>query len=194
MQLARAVTLGCCLMAAASGLSAQGASTSPTSPYPPTGASPAPASAAPAAAAASSGSVSVADARLITLQLGMNGGLKLGTNSSTIGWLFGMDLTVTDSFSIGLLSSVSASTTYDLLKLGYHLSPVLGFDVYVGSDIVGVTTSTAVGVGVFYNVLKSKPDSGFATGLKVHLDYLVDNSGGFGKGDFVLGVISYFGL
>jgi hypothetical protein len=190
MTIGKAVIFGCCLMAAAASvLSAQGI------PYGPTGpgsSAPAPApTPAPAPAPAPAAPAVVAEAKLIAFEMGMNGGLKLGANAGTIGSLFGMDFTLTDSFSVGLVNSVAGNTSYTLVKLAYRLLPALGFDIYLGSDL---TPATAAGAGVFYTVLKSKPDSGLATGVKLHLDYLVDSSAGFGKGDFVLGVVSYFGL
>ena len=188
MQIGKAVTLGCCLMAAAAALSAQGFPSGPNGPSPAAPVpvpAPAPAPAAPAAPAVS------AEARLIAFDLGMNGGLKLGANSGTVGSLFGMDFTLTDSLSVGLLSSVAGNTSYTLVKLAYRLLPALGFDIYIGSDLA---PATAAGVGVFYTLLRSRAEAGLATGLKLHVDYLVDSSAGFGKGDFVLGVISYVGL
>jgi hypothetical protein len=186
VQLAKTVTLGCCLLVAiGSGLWAQG--------YPPgatTASPPAPAPAAPAPAAPAAPTVS-ADAKLIVFELGIGGGLKLGSNSGRVGRIFGLDLTLTDTLTGGLVDVVTGTTDYTMVKLAYRLFPAVGFSVFVGSD---ATPSTAAGVGVFYSVVKSKPDSSLATGLQLHLDYFAAVAGGFGKGDIVLGIVSYIGL
>jgi len=184
----RIAFFGCFLTAATYGAWAQQYPPPTPTPAPPAPAPAAPAAAAPAAPAAP---LITADAKLVAFELGINGGLKLGSSSGTIGRTFGMDLTLGDTLSCGLVDVVAGTAEYTMVKVGYRMLPAIGFSVFVGSD---ATPTTAAGVGVSYSLLRSRPDSGLASGLRLDVDYFASTSGGFGKGDIVLGVVSYLGL
>jgi hypothetical protein len=134
--------------------------------------------------------VSNTDGKYISFDLGMVGGINLGANAATVGRTFGMNFTLSDSMSAGFLSTTAGGTSYTLMKLAYFFTPALGVSIYVGSDAAG----TAGGAGIFYNVAKSRPDSGFSTALKLRLEYLSDTGVGLTKGDIVLSVGSSIGL
>jgi hypothetical protein len=141
-----------------------------------------------AQAAAGAGS---ADAKIFALDLGMVTGYSLNGNAPIVGRTFGLNLTITDNLAVGLVSTDigAGPTAYTLMRLSYFLNPALGFNLYVGSD-----GSTAVGAGAFYNILKTKSDTGFSSALKLRLEYLFDVANGVAKGDIALALGSSIGL
>jgi hypothetical protein len=134
------------------------------------------------------------DARIFCIDVGMATGLGIKAAAPLAGRTFGINLTVADNIAIGVAStrvdeSATVNRTYKLLRLGYYLSPALGFNVYVG----GQGTALATGAGAFYNIMKSKTDSSFANSLKVKLEYLFDGANGVAGGDIIVALATSIG-
>ena len=128
------------------------------------------------------------DARLFSLDLGMVTGYSLNTEAAVVGRTFGINFTVTDNMAVGYANTVAGTREYNLFRLGYYLLPIVGFNVYVGSD-----GSVATGAGVFVNVLKTKSAPALTSSLKLKLEYLFATAGA-GSGDIVFAVASSIGL
>ncbi len=128
------------------------------------------------------------DARLFALDLGMATGYSIGTENAIVGRTFGINFTVTDNLAVGFTNTVAGAREYNLFRLGYYLLPVVGFNVYVGSD-----GAVATGAGIFVNILKSKADATLSSSLKLKLEYLFDANGA-DAGDIVFAVVSSIGL
>jgi hypothetical protein len=133
--------------------------------------------------------VSKTDGRYLSFDVGMVAGINIGANAARVGRTVGMDVTVSDAMSLGFMSTTSGATAYSLMKVSYFLTPALGLSIYLGSD-----GNTAAGAGVFYNVLRSRPDDGLSTSLKLRLEYLFDSGAGLTNGDLVLSVGTSVGL
>jgi hypothetical protein len=147
--------------------------------------------------AADAGSVPAfnTDGRYISFDLGMVAGINIAANAARVGRTFGMNFTLSDSMSAGIMSTTAGANSYTLMKLAYFLTPALGLSVYVGANAAGAAPpATGGGAGVFYNVAKSQPGSGLSTALKLRLEYLFDTSAGLTNGDIVLSVGSSIGL
>jgi hypothetical protein len=143
---------------------------------------------APAAStpAASGGN---ADARIFAVDLGMIAGYNLGTNAATVGRSFGLNIIVADNLAVGIYNTI-AGATYNFLRVGYNLTPALGFNLYVGNN----GASTAGGLGASFALFKSRTDAGLASALKSKFEYLFDTGAGLAKGDIVLSVSTSLGM
>jgi hypothetical protein len=128
------------------------------------------------------------DGRLFSIDLGMATGYSLAADAPIVGRTFGVNFTVSENLAVGFANTVAGSD-YNLFRLGYYLTPAIGFNVYVGS----VGANVATGAGAFFNLLKTKSDATFVSALKLRLEYLFDTTGA-GEGDIVLAVASSIGL
>ena len=135
------------------------------------------------------------DCKIFSLDLGMVGGYGVKANSPVVGRYFGINFTVADNFVLGF-ANISATHSYNLARLGYSLSPVLGLNIYVGNyDIIPLVTTTPVaGIGGSFTILKSKPEAGFSTTLKLRIEYLLDTTAAITSGDLLVAVSTGIGL
>ena len=143
------------------------------------------------------------DSKAISIEVGMNTGLGVATSAITVGRYFSLGLTISDNLVVGFQNlSAQAGTnvdTYNLFKLCYFLNPILGFNIDVGNDTVvsgtpAVTTNNvAAGVGIFYNIFKSRSDTGISTAFKLKVEYPFDTRG-INAGDVVVGIGTTFGI
>jgi hypothetical protein len=135
-----------------------------------------------------------ADAKIFCIDIGMATGYNLNASGTDVGRTFGFNLTVSDNFVVGVANTTvvpdgAAALSYNFLRLGYYLTPVLGFNLYVGNRGANLAT----GAGAFYNLFKTKSETAFANALKIRLEYLFDGGAGVGKGDIVLAVATSLG-
>jgi len=128
------------------------------------------------------------DARLFSIDLGMVTGYSLSTETAVVGRTFGLNFTVTDSLAVGYANTLAGAREYNLFRIGYFILPIVGFNVYVGSD-----GSVATGAGLFVNILKTKSDAALNSSLKLKLEYLFDINGA-DTGDIVFAVSSSIGF
>jgi hypothetical protein len=135
------------------------------------------------------------DGRYVSFDLGMVAGINIAANAARVGRTFGINFTLSDSMTAGIVSTTAGTNNYTLMKLAYFLTPALGLSVYVGTDVAGAAApATGGGAGLFYNVVRSQPGTGLATALKLRLEYLFDTGAGLANGDVVLSVGSSIGL
>lgn len=129
------------------------------------------------------------DGTLLSIELGMAAGYDLGNNDPVVGRTFGLNLMVADNLAVGFASTSAAALSFNLFRLGYAITPVIGMDIYVGND-----GSTAGGLGAFVNLQRGKNESGVFSTLKLRLQYLTDTSLGLAKGDVIMAVSASVGI
>lgn len=128
------------------------------------------------------------EGRFITFDLGMTAGLPFNGGAVEVGRYLSVSFNVTGNLSAGLANIVSGAAQYTAFRLSYFFIPNLGASLYLGSN-----GNPAGGVGIFYDVMKSRSDTDLATALKVRLDFLADTTG-FANGRLILGVVTSIGL
>ena len=147
-------------------------------------------------------SASQTDNQILGIEVGLSAGYRLLDGALVVGQNFSLNLSVAQNVQVGFSSgTVTGATpavtdTYALLKVAYFMTPLLGFNIAVGSSVpgnLGVTTP-AIGAGVFFNVFSNRSGDGFSTALKIKLDYLADTTNGVDLGTITFGLTGVFGL
>ncbi len=128
------------------------------------------------------------EGRFITFDVGMTGGLPFNGGAVEVGRYLGVSFNVTPGVSAGMANIVSGATQFTTFRLSYFFLPSLGASLYLGSD-----GNPAGGLGIFYDVLRTRSDTSLTTALKVRLDFLADTTG-FANGRLILGVVTSIGL
>jgi len=139
-------------------------------------------------AQAPSRSLVLTEGRVFSFDIGMTGGVPFSGATVEVGRYLAFDVNVANTLAAGIADITSAGTTYLTFRVSYFILPSVGATIYLGSD-----GNPAGGIGLFYDVLKSRPDAGLATALKIRLDCLVDSTG-FNNGRLILGIVSSIGL
>ncbi len=128
------------------------------------------------------------EGRFISFDIGMAGGMPFNGGAVEVGRYLSVSFNVAGSLSAGFAQIVSGAAQYMTFRVSYFFMPALGASIYLGSD-----GNPAAGVGIFYDIMKSRSETDLATALKVRLDVLADTTG-FTNGRLILGVVTSIGL
>ena len=143
------------------------------------------------------------DNQVLGIEAGLIAGYRLFDGQLVAGQSFSLNLSVARNVQVGfssgtLTGGAPLTDAYALLKIGYFMTPWLGFNISVGSavlDVGGAATITpAIGAGVFFNAFSNKSLESFSTALKIKLDYLADTTNGLDNGTITFGLAGVFGL
>lgn len=116
-----------------------------------------------------------ADAQLFSIELGLPIGYRLSDGSLVSGRAFGLNITVADSFLVGISSTqigTGALTAYNALRLSYTIMPLLGTSIFIGKTATGA----AAGLGFYSTIAQGRNAAGLGTGLRLRVDYLFENT------------------
>jgi hypothetical protein len=135
------------------------------------------------------------DGSLFVLDLGTVAGYSLDSNGPVLGRYFGLSILVANNLAVGFANTSAAAITYNLFRLGYAITPLVGLDMYVGSsNNPPATGSTAGGLGAFVNLKRDRTDAGIFTALKLRVQYLTDVTAGLTSGNVVMAVSASVGI
>ena len=139
---------------------------------------------------------------VLGIQAGFAGGYRLDDSEMVAGQSFALNLSVATNvqaqFATMRLSGNGVTDNHAVLRIAYYFSPLLGFNIAVGSAVLDVdnaaTATQSMGAGVFFNAFRSSEEDMLSSALKVSLDYLATTEQGFDGGTIALGLSAVFGL
>ena len=143
------------------------------------------------------------DNQVLGIEAGLIAGYRLFDGQLVAGQSFSLNLSVARNVQVGfssgtLTGGAPLTDAYALLKIGYFMTPWLGFNISVGSVVLDVggagTIAPGIGAGVFFNAFSNKSLETFSTALKIKLDYLADTTRGINNGTITFGLAGVFGL
>lgn len=137
--------------------------------------------------------------RILGIEAGLLAGYRLFDNEVVAGQGFALNLNVAQNVQVGFtgatLTGAAVTDIYGMLRIGYFITPSLGFNISVGSGTFGGGAATpSIGAGVFFDAFTSRSTDSFSTALKIKLDYLTDTTRGMTSGTIAFGLAGVFGL
>jgi hypothetical protein len=131
------------------------------------------------------------DGSLLSFDFGVATGYSLNDKKPTVGQSFGLGIMMSDNLAVGFTSTSIGATpiSYQMFRLGYSFTPLIGMDIYLGTD-----GNAAAGLDAFIRLARSRSDAGLYSSLKVRLGYFLDLTNGPAKGDVALTIGSSVGI
>jgi hypothetical protein len=131
--------------------------------------------------------------QFVNFNFGVTAGYSLDDdpNDGLVGAVnFGIDFAVFDKLQIGIDVFKGNVIDFTGLHLGYAITPKLVAGIGIGASS---TPTTAVTLGISYNIFGGKSEVGIFHALKLRADYIVPNVGDFGKGTIGITLGASFG-
>ena len=83
---------------------------------------------------------------------------------------------------------------YAGMKFDYFFTDRLAFSLLTGNAAVGTTPAFGGAVGGQYLIVRSQPENGFSSALKVKVDYFMNDEDGPDAGTIAIGLAGSIGL
>lgn len=140
--------------------------------------------------------------RLFSVEVGALVGYNLEVEGSVAGRSFGLSLAVIDSVEVGFGALVfdgpdlvgALPKRYAGMTIDYLFTDRLAFTL-LAAGVDGVPgASFGAGFGARYLILRSRPQDGFRSALKLKADLLLNDEDGLGGGTLAIGLAGSIGL
>lgn len=133
--------------------------------------------------------------RLFGIELGALAGYNLEDEESIMGRSFMLSLAVLENMQVGIAAvqfdGAGAAHEYVGMRFDYFFTEQLALGLMVGNSAVGEVGGS---VGVQYLIVRSQPENMFSSGLKLKVDYFLNDGDGVGGGTIGIGLAGSFGL
>lgn len=136
--------------------------------------------------------------RLFGIELGALGGYNLETEEPVMGRSFALSLAVIENMQVGIgavsftdQSPVPVTNEYVGMRFDYYFTEQMALSMMVGNSSVGDVGGS---IGGQYLILRSQPENGFSSALKLKIDYFMNDGDGIGGGTIGIGLAGSFGL
>ena len=140
-----------------------------------------------------------AEFRVFAVELGSLAGYNLQDEEAVIGRNFGLSLAVMENIQVGLGAVMFSADgipqrMFAGMKFDYFFTDRLAFSLLTGNASVGGTPGFGGGLGGQYLIVRSQPENGFSSALKVKVDYFMNDEDGPDAGTVAIGLAGSIGL
>lgn len=141
-----------------------------------------------------------AEFRVFGVELGSLAGYNLEEEEPVVGRNFGLSLAVMDNAQVGFgavvfdAQALTNPRMFAGMKFDYFFTDRLAFSLLTGNAANGANATFGGAVGGQFLIVRSQPENGFSSALKVKVDYFMNDDDGPDGGTIGIGLAGSIGL
>lgn len=136
------------------------------------------------------------ESRLFNIETGFLAGYDFGAEETVTGTSTALNLAILENAEIGFVrvsfsdDTGAVADTYNLLRFNYFFTQQLSVSLASGAE----SGSAAGSIGGNFILVRSIPDNGFSSTMKINVQYLFNEAAGIGDGTLGISLLGTIGL
>ncbi|TVQ26138.1 MAG: hypothetical protein EA383_06315 [Spirochaetaceae bacterium] len=137
------------------------------------------------------------ESRLFNVEMGFLAGYDFGAEETVTGSSTALNLAILENAEIGFVrvsfssdDGVAVADTYNLLRFNYFFTQQLSLSLASGAE----SGSAAGSLGGNFLLVRSIPEDGFSSTMKINVQYLFNEAAGIGDGTLGISLLGTIGL